>query len=65
MILETLLIILTFLGITMALISVIVALGVVLNFARQAIKRLLQATPTITLPKRVPKEEKEKPIMSK
>jgi ABC-type antimicrobial peptide transport system permease subunit len=65
MILETLLIILTFLGITMALISVIVALGVVLTFARQAIKRLLQATPTITLPKRVPKEEKEKPIMSK
>ena len=49
----------------MALISVIVALGVVLNFARQAIKRLRRATPTITLPKRVPKEEKEKPIMSK
>ena len=65
MILETLLIILTFLGIAMALISVMVALGVVLNFARQAIKRLRQATPTITLPKRIPKEEKEKPIMSK
>ena len=65
MILETLLIILTFLGIAMALISVMVALGVVLNFARQAIKRLRLATPTITLPKRVPKKEKEKPIMSK
>ena len=59
---EILIITLTFLGVVMAAIAVIIGLVVFFNFARHA---LIKATPSIKIPKPKQKEKKEKPIMSK
>jgi len=59
---ELLTITLTFLGVVMAGVSVVIALVVLMNFARHA---LVKVTPSIKPPKPKQKEKKEKPIMSK
>ena len=62
MLLDALLVILASLGIAMATLACIIAIWVILNFARHA---LIKVTPSIKLPEPKQTERKEKPKMSK